>query len=271
MQQTGGTTLAYSDLRGLLAEPGPSLSRSERAVAEIVLQDVQAALTQTITELAGRAGVSPPTVTRFCRRLGFASFQSFRLALAQMPPATSDALILDDPAAVADLVRGVASTIQKSITIAVEALDFDSVALVARLLAESRHIVFLGSAGASGTLAMEATSRFYRLGFAVSVCVDRRMMQQRARDWPADWLIVAFSTSGTDGALFEAIEAATLRSNVTIAIAPPKTPLAAVATHRIAIRSLDADGPLPVASRNYPFHAVLDALAMLASAERARR
>ena len=86
-------------ITALLAE----LSRSDRAVADVVLADTPTIPTLTITQLAGRAGVSPPTVTRFCRKVGFASFQDFKLALAQIPPGRVDDLAqLDDPAAMAD-------------------------------------------------------------------------------------------------------------------------------------------------------------------------
>lgn len=87
----------------LIAGRRQYLSPSERAVADLVLADLRAIPSQTITELAARAGVSPPTITRFCRRLGFSSFQSFKLALAQIPPARlTDLSILDGPAAMED-------------------------------------------------------------------------------------------------------------------------------------------------------------------------
>lgn len=62
------------------------LSRSEHAVANYVLAHVHTVPSLTTTELAAKTGVSPPTITRFCRKIGYASFEDFRLDLAQVPP-----------------------------------------------------------------------------------------------------------------------------------------------------------------------------------------
>ena len=47
------------------------LSPAERAVADIVSSDFEAATRMTIADLANRAEVSQPSVTRFCRSVGF--------------------------------------------------------------------------------------------------------------------------------------------------------------------------------------------------------
>ena len=60
-----------------------SLRKSERKVAELILQDPSQMLPMRIADLAAAVGVSEPTVIRFCRALGFDGFQSFKLQLAQ--------------------------------------------------------------------------------------------------------------------------------------------------------------------------------------------
>lgn len=70
----------------ILAVYQPHLSRSEHAIANYVLANVHTIPSLTITELAARSGVSPPTITRFCRKIGYVSFEEFRLDLAQLPP-----------------------------------------------------------------------------------------------------------------------------------------------------------------------------------------
>src|SRR5262245_58576061 len=59
------------------------LSPAERRVAETVRQDFEAATRLTIGELARRAGVSQPSVTRFCRSVGARSFGEFKIQLAK--------------------------------------------------------------------------------------------------------------------------------------------------------------------------------------------
>ena len=48
-----------------------TLSKSERKVALAVLAAPSATVSQNITALARSAGVSEPTVVRFCRTLGY--------------------------------------------------------------------------------------------------------------------------------------------------------------------------------------------------------
>ena len=57
------------DIVGLLQTEKNAFTRSERALTEIVLADADSVLKMSIVDLAAQADVSPPTVTRFCRRL----------------------------------------------------------------------------------------------------------------------------------------------------------------------------------------------------------
>lgn len=57
------------------------LSNSERKVGRALLANYPTAGLTTVADLAGRAGVSPPTVVRFATRLGFAGFPALQRAL----------------------------------------------------------------------------------------------------------------------------------------------------------------------------------------------
>src|SRR5690606_41883570 len=71
------------DIVGQLQSEKHAFTRSERALTEIVLADVDNVLKLSIVDLAAQADVSPPTVTRFCRRLGCGSYADFKVRLAQ--------------------------------------------------------------------------------------------------------------------------------------------------------------------------------------------
>jgi RpiR family carbohydrate utilization transcriptional regulator len=60
-----------------------SLRPAERKVADMVLSDVDFAMRASITELAQRADVSEPSVTRFCRAVGAHGLRDFKMQLAQ--------------------------------------------------------------------------------------------------------------------------------------------------------------------------------------------
>ena len=85
------------DIFSTLQEDKIRLSPSETRIADILLNNFEFAVNASIIELAEKADVSPPTVTRFCRRLGCESFSDFKVQLAR---------IGDDAAAPAGLQRG---------------------------------------------------------------------------------------------------------------------------------------------------------------------
>lgn len=66
-------------LRAASGSMTPALAR----IAQTVLADPDAALTQSITELAEQSGSSEASVIRFCRDQDFAGFGDFKLALAR--------------------------------------------------------------------------------------------------------------------------------------------------------------------------------------------
>lgn len=59
------------------------LAAREQKVADYVKANLMRISNMTIAELAAGAGVSTPTVVRFCRSLGSDGFREFKLRLAQ--------------------------------------------------------------------------------------------------------------------------------------------------------------------------------------------
>ena len=71
------------DIFATIQEMRPQFSPSEQRIADLLLTQLDFAVGASIIDLAERADVSPPTVTRFCRRLGCQSFSDFRVRLAK--------------------------------------------------------------------------------------------------------------------------------------------------------------------------------------------
>ena len=123
----------------------PELRKSDRRVAEHILSDPQAALVATVAETARNAGVSEPTVMRFCAALGFEGFQDFKIKLAHSValgvPATQSVLgATDTPQKLTDKVFDYTMT---SLDWARSQLDHEAVAQAIDLLATARRIEFL--------------------------------------------------------------------------------------------------------------------------------
>ena len=67
------------------------LTNSERKVADYVLDHRMDAQYMSISELAEECAVADATISRFCRRLGLAGYNAFKLELAKASIASQSA------------------------------------------------------------------------------------------------------------------------------------------------------------------------------------
>ncbi|MDQ4212331.1 MurR/RpiR family transcriptional regulator [Microbacterium capsulatum] len=149
----------------------PAMPRAMAKIAEVILAHPTAPVELTITELADRAGTSPATVTRFCRAIGFDGYTQFRVGVAAESGRgdagttwrtdIADDISQDDPAD--RVLLTLLGLHTRSMETTTSLLDLDDVQLVARAIAESRHVDIYG-VGGSGVIAEEFRGRLYRIG-----------------------------------------------------------------------------------------------------------
>src|SRR5690606_5990201 len=110
-------TDARSETRGLngrniievIRTMRPELRKSDRKVADVVLDDPHRIMNATVSETATLADVSQPTVLRFATAIGCSGFQDLKIRLAQRltlgTPTTHSVLVeTDEPEDVAEMV-----------------------------------------------------------------------------------------------------------------------------------------------------------------------
>ena len=68
-------TPVIPDIISLLKEQRLSMSKADLRLTDLILEDIDRAVHASTTELAEWSGTSTPTVTRFCRKLGFSSLR----------------------------------------------------------------------------------------------------------------------------------------------------------------------------------------------------
>jgi RpiR family carbohydrate utilization transcriptional regulator len=196
------------------------LPDAERRVAEVLLAAAGEAIHQSVGQLAARAGVSPATVVRLSRRLGYEGFAALKIAVAQEAgsvnqfghPApgveSSAALHLQVMAADAQSIRGAAQS--------VDAVAF---ARSQTAIANAREVLFAG-VGGSAALAALAAFRFSALGVRASASADALSQHLRAgtRTLGVDGVCVAISHTGESRDTIEAVTTAAQAGATTIGI-----------------------------------------------------
>lgn len=187
----------------------PDLRKSDRRVAEHVLSDPQAALVATVAETARKAGVSEPTVMRFCAALGFDGFQDFKLKLAHSValgvPATQS--VLDSTDTPQELTDKVFDYTMTSLDWARSQLDHEAVAQAIEILTAARRIEFFGF-GASWIVAADAQQKFPLFGVPCAVHSDSHQQFIAASMMQPGDVAVAISNTGQTTSLLDVIRVA---------------------------------------------------------------
>ncbi len=209
-----------------------SLAPAEQRVGTLVLEDPRSFANLPVSELALRAGVSKPTVVRFCRSMGYDGLSDFKLKLAgsvsegvpfihrsvDADDKTSDVLVkvIDNTVAAFLKYRNDAST---------TALEKAVVALAATHKT-GRRVEFFG-VGNSGIVALDAQHKFFRLGITSIAYSDGHMQVMSASLMGPGDCVVVISNSGRTRDLMDAADIARKNGATTIVITASGSPLAA--------------------------------------------
>ncbi|QDZ12924.1 MurR/RpiR family transcriptional regulator [Devosia ginsengisoli] len=250
------------DIVGLLQTEKNEFTRSERALTEIVLADVDSVLKMSIVDLAAQADVSPPTVTRFCRRLGCDSYADFKVRLAQsrfvgqryFAPAAG-------PSSVREIAQGVVNGIQSTIYETFDHLDFDAVERAAESIVKAGFVLAFGSGGSSSMVATETEVRLFRLGLKIASSTDHQVQMMRAASSPSGTVILAFSLSGNNLPLVRAMSVAGEYGHTRIVITRSHSSMAEQADILLPIDRRDNPDILRPTPGRYALLAAVDILA----------
>jgi len=258
---------APEDIISVIKQTAPGLRPSERRVAEAILADVDFALHSANGELARRAGVSEPTVTRFSRAVGCAGVRELKVKLAQSlvvgriyleepPDAGSNPgkptvwqLILDD-------IHRAINTAERQLVVA----DFER---AAETIASCGKLITFGVGGGSTMVATEAKHRFFRLGVAVSNYSDGQLMRMVAATLDKTDVVLAISATGKPKEVIDAVTIAREYGATVIAVTKPNSPLAAAADIPLGLYVPEAPNALKPTASRFAFLAAIDLLAAL--------
>jgi RpiR family carbohydrate utilization transcriptional regulator len=208
-----------------------SLAPAEQRVGKLLLADPRTFSTLPVTELADRAGVSKPTVVRFCRSMGYEGLSDFKLKLAGSlsegvpfihrnvgaQDSSNDVLVkvIDNTVTAFLKYRNDASS--AAIDKAAEA--------IALTHKKGKRLEFFG-VGNSGIVAQDAQHKFFRLGFHTISHSDGHMQIMSASLLgPGDCLVV-FSNSGRTRDLLDSCEIAKKNGATTVVVTASGSPLA---------------------------------------------
>lgn len=252
------------DIFAILQEERSQFSAAEQKIADILLGDFDFAVKASIIELAEKAEVSPPTVTRFCRRLGCQNYADFKVRLAKTgfvglrylnPEAKST-----EPA---DVAEDVITKAQNALYQIHRALDPIVLEKAADRLSRADMIYAFGSGGNSSMIATEFQNRLFRLGSRVTASSDHNMQLMFTAAAHSNDVLIGSSFSGRNQELVRCFKLAAENGISTIALTQSGSPVADAAEVVIGIDLAEGDNIYRPTSTRFAFLAVVDVLASL--------
>ncbi len=257
---------AYSrpipDILSQIRDSYGELRPAERRVADVVLADVTFSVDASNAEIARRADVSEPTVTRFCRAIGCDGVRDFKLKLAQsvvvgrlyltpiLPSEPSG-----DGSPLWNVVFGEA---RNALTLVERSINPADIVRAAELVAGAHQVLVFGLGGSSTALAQETQNRLFRYGVVVSSYSDPYVMKMTASTMKPNDVVIAISSTGRTREVVEAVTLARHYRAKAIAITAPDSDLAAEADLALTVDVPEFPDPLKPTASRYAFLAIVD-------------
>ncbi|HAT3951618.1 TPA: MurR/RpiR family transcriptional regulator [Kluyvera ascorbata] len=240
------------DIISCITDRFVELTATEKRIAQFILDDVQAATTLPIAEMARQTETSQASITRFARAIGCKDVRELKVKLAQSL-AVGQRFILDVP----DLegVQGIYETIINVLEINRRALNPETLKRAVEWLSGARQILAIGMGGGSTICAQEVQFRLFRLGLPVVSQSDGLLVRMMCSAVSPNDVVLALSLGGYTQEVVESAAIARQYGAKVIAITPEATPLA---------ENADLVLPLIVRENDYIFKPSTSRYAMLA-------
>ena len=216
-------------------------------IAAALIDDPEAPLSLSITELAGRAGTSAASVTRFCRMIGYRGYAPLRVGIAEdVGRGGGQAAWVadigrsfgpDDPPD--EIRRALLDTHVRSLQTTAGLLDLPTAVRVAAAIARSRHLDIYG-VGGSALTALETEARLYRIGINVHTWAEVHNGLTSAAILDGDCVAIGISNTGRTDETIQMLALARASGAYTVAMTGnPDSPLAKIADEVLIAASPD--------------------------------
>ena len=226
------------------------LTASERKVADYVVTHQRDTQFMSISDLADACGVAEATVSRFCRRLKYKGYNSFKLAVANTAAQHPGDLLLSGEISPEDTVPDLCQKLYGS---AVDALAQtlslirpENVSAAADILSRASRVLCMGQGG-SMIMAAEAAHLFSTSMPGFSAVWDSHLQVISAATLTPRDAVLFFSYSGSTRDLLDLLEVVRKRrAKIVLVTHFPKSPAAAAAD--VILQCGANEGPLQMGS-----------------------
>lgn len=178
-----------------------SLTRTDRVIAQSIVDDPAHFVQVSVKSFANDVGTSDTSVIRFCRKMGFSGYQALkeRLKSELLTPQASHETILTSNIYIDDSIEETSDKlcgiISQSINDTRMALDLNLIAVIVKKILNSKRVFFIGLGG-SGMSAIEASFKFNRIGIDANGFNEKHTMFCKLQHTTPEDIVIALSHSG---------------------------------------------------------------------------
>lgn len=240
----------------------PALHGASRRVAEAIVRDPWSILGMTIYDVAAAAGVSLPSVTRFCRAVGYTGFrelvQGIAQSLGRLEAKDLETLeqAADSPSPVPDVVGAVVKQQIEALQVTARTIDLDAINEATKVIAKAQRVFILGH-GAAYVPALGMAVKLNWAGVS-AVATTPDMFTNQVVAVGSNDIVIGLSHQGRTRDTIDMLALARDLGATTIGVSTvPQSPLGAVSDISIAVMT-------PEAARAGTFLIAFDTLMVIA-------
>lgn len=240
----------------------PEMSKAEKRIAQIILDDPREIVQMSITELAARSKVSDATVVRFCRRLGMQGYQEMKVTLAQdlVSPIESIHEEVSEGDAPADVLGKVFSSTMHALEYTLRILDKRQFEQALETISRAKTINIYGC-GNSASVARDMQHKLMRLGLRAVSFSDGHMQSIASTALEKGDVCIAISHSGSSKDVVSAAKLAKMRGATVICMTGlGRSPLSDVADIRLDTASKETSYHIVALSSRISQYTIIDSL-----------
>ncbi len=205
-----------------------SLSKSEKQVADYLMDNPVNVLPMHITDLARECNTSESTIVRFSKKLGFNGYPQLKLALAGEASSHSVSESISTQDSAYKIFEKVCEDIYCSLEKTKHSLKNDSLQACCERLLKANQIFIFGL-GNSASVALDAAHKIFRLGLNAVAYTDNHMQTIAAAHTDKNSVVIGISHSGHSKDIVQALQIAKKFGAFTISLTSrQKSPVARV-------------------------------------------
>lgn len=186
----------------LIKEHYPLLTKSEKKVADLILDSGKAIIYSTMSDIKEKTTVGDATIIRFCQKLGFSGFSDLKIEIAK-----EDFSKKKEYPSSEKYYDIIATHLTEALYSTAHLLDEKKLDKAIQLISQAKNLYIFG-VGSSGNTSLDLESMFLRVGVQAKAVLDPHFQAQVASLMEEDDVIIAFSLSGKTKDTFDSVEIA---------------------------------------------------------------